>query len=504
MARAPSSRRNGAALADAPSAKPNLAPLLPALEREAARRAAARGLIDFARFSLPSYQPADHHRAIAEQLERVERGDCSRLLLIAPPRHGKSELASRRWPAWLLGRSPTTELIAASHGQDLADDLGRAVRNIVAGDAFAAVFPGVALAADSQSAARWHTAQGGGYVAAGVGASITGRGANVLLIDDPVRNRADADSALVRDRIWSWYTSTAYTRLMPRRTPAGLDVPGAVVLIATRWHEADLAGRLLAQQGAGGDRWHVVELPAIDAVGEALWPERFPLDALERIRTAIGPRDWSALYQGRPAPEEGEYFRRAWLRPYSAAPLRATMRTYGASDYAVTKHGGDYTVHIVIGVDPAGDLYLLDLYRERADAAEWVEALCDLVLRWRPMEWAEEVGQIRSGIGPFLDKRMHERGAYVVRRGFPTKGDKSARAQSIRGRLGQRGLYVPAGAPWLADFQDELLHFPVGVHDDQVDALGLIGQMLDTMRQGRVEHTARLHVVAGGAHSWMA
>jgi predicted phage terminase large subunit-like protein len=160
------------------------------------------------------------------------------------------------------------------------------------------------------------------------------------------------------------------------------------------------------------------------------------------------------------------------------------MRVYGGSDYAVTADGGDYTVHVVIGIDPEGRMYLLDMWRQQTSSDKWIEAFCDLVLQWKPIGWAEEQGQIRAGVGPFLDKRSRERRAYVAREQFPTRGDKAVRAQSIRGRMALDGLYVPIHASWYPDLRAELLGFPAGKHDDQVDALGLVGQLLDRMQPG--------------------
>ena len=161
------------------------------------------------------------------------------------------------------------------------------------------------------------------------------------------------------------------------------------------------------------------------------------------------------------------------------------MRIYGGSDYAVTADGGDYTVHLVVGIDPEGRMYLLDRWRKQSSSDEWIEAFCDLVLEWKPVGWAEEKGQISAGVGPALDKRQRERKAYCYRQQFPTKGDKAVRAQSIRGRMALEGLYVPTSAPWFAEFKRELLNFPAGKHDDQVDALGLIGQLIDQMVPGQ-------------------
>lgn len=439
-------------------------------------------LLPYAAYQWPGYADARHHRLIARKLEAVERGEIRRLMIFMPPRHGKSMLASEFFPAWYLGRNPSHYVIAATYAQELADDFGRKVRNQIQDDAYQGIFPGVTLKQDSAAVRRFHisqpvealqTSQAGAYFAVGVGGPLTGRGAHLLLIDDPVKNREEAESMIVRRRTQNWYTSTAYTRLMPG---------GRVVVIQTRWHEDDLSGWLLREHAHEG--WDVLDLPAIDDAGKALWPEQYDVEALERIKQAVGTRDWSALYQQKPVPDEGDYFKAEWLRPYDRVPPRDVMRVYGGSDYAVTADGGDYTVHVVVGLDPDGRMYLLDLWRKQAASDEWVEALCDLVLKWKPLGWAEEQGQIKSGVGPFLERRLRERKAYVSRDQFPTRGDKAVRAQSIRGRAALEGLYVPSAAPWRADFEAELLRFPAGIHDDQVDALGLVGQLLDRMIEG--------------------
>lgn len=440
--------------------------------REIQRRKDARtSLLGFTEYTMPRYRTGQHHRQIAAKLEAVERGEISRLMIFMPPRHGKSELASRRFPAWFLGRNPRAQFISASYNSDLAGDFGRDARNLVASGEFGALFPDVSLAPDSKAQDRWNTAQGGSYIAAGVGTAVTGRGADIFSIDDPVKDRADAESETLRDRTWDWYTSTAYTRLMPG---------GRIVLTQTRWHTEDLAGRLLNQQAAGGDQWDVLELPAIDDAGAALWPESYPIDVLERIRANIGPRDFTALYQQRPTLDTGNYFHRDWLRT-AAPPPRHAMRVFMGSDYAVTADGGDYTVHIVLGIDADDRLYVLDLWRQQASSEKWVEAFCDLVTYWKPMGAAEETGQIRAGVGPWLDRRMRERRAFVARSQFPTRGDKGVRAQSIRGRMALFGLYLPPDAPWRADFEAELMSFPAGKYDDICDALGLVGQLMDEM-----------------------
>lgn len=441
-------------------------------------------LISYAAYQWPAYQDAHHHRLIARHLEAVERGEITRLMITMPPRHGKSMLASEFFPAWYMGRNPDHYVVTATYAQELADDFGRKVKNQIEDDSFRAVFPGVGLVGDSRAAKRFHvdgnlgglehaTTQRGAFYAVGVGGPLTGRGAHLLLVDDPVKNREDAESELIRKKTKDWYTSTAYTRLMPG---------GRIVIIQTRWHEDDLSGWLQAEHGHEG--WVVLNLPAINDNGEALWPEQYPVDALERIKRALPSRDWSALYQQAPSPETGDYFKREWIHTTDQIPVKATMSIYGASDYAVTADGGDYTVHVVVGICPEGRMYLLDLWRQQASSDVWVDAFCDLVRKWGPIGWAEETGQIKSGVGPFLVKRMIDTRSYVAREQFPTRGDKAVRAQSIRGRLALQGIYIHRDAPWLSDLVSEMMSFPVGVHDDQVDALGLVGQLMDRMDMG--------------------
>jgi predicted phage terminase large subunit-like protein len=434
------------------------------------RRTARRSLIEFTRFTLPKYDPAAHHTLIAEKLEAAASGQVDRLMVNMPPRHGKSELASRRFPAWLLGINPEIEIVVASYNADKAREFGYEVRDIVRSSEYRALFPNVGLKQDSKAADRWNTDAGGSFRAVGIGTALTGRGADVLLIDDPIKDDEEADSELRRERIWAWYSSVAYTRLS-----AG----GRVIVIQTRWHEDDLTGRLLTEQAKGGDKWTVLELPAISSDGRALWPDRFPVEYLKRIKRVTLPRHWSALYQQRPAPEEGAYFKKDWFRFYDTKPKH--LRIYGASDYAVTDGGGDFTVHLVVGVDPDDNIHVLDLWKGQTTSDQWVAAWVDLVRQYQPLMWVEEQGQIIKSIGPFLEKRMREEKVYCRREQVTSAADKPTRSRSIQARAAMGKVYLPSKSPWLADFLQELTTFPAGRHDDQVDTVGLIGRMLDEL-----------------------
>ncbi len=331
----------------------------------------------------------------------------------------------------------------------------------------------VDLAQDSKAANRWHTSGGGMYVAAGVGTAITGRGADVLLIDDPFKDRAEADSELKRKSVWDWYTSTAYTRLMPG---------GAVVVINTRWHDDDLSGRLLEAEKDGGDKWEVLSLSAIHE-GAALWPEWYPLDRLEQIRSVLPARDWNALYQQNPIPDDGDYFKTAWFGEYEEPPKN--LRIYGASDYAVTDGGGDYTAHGVFGVDAAGNLYVLDWWRGQTAADVWIDSFCDLVNQHQPLCWFGEAGPIRRAVEPFMRARMLDRGALCRVEWLSSINDKPTRARSFQAMSSMGKVLMPKRAPWLADVMNELLRFPAGKNDDSVDVCSLIGRGLQFIGSGK-------------------
>ena len=446
------------------------------------RRAIRRDLAAYGRHR--GFEPAPHHLLICREIEAFLESDDEVLLLFAPPGSAKSTWVSVLFPASFLARHPDRSILAATHSVEFAQRWGRRVRNDIASES---TVLGIELASDSQASDRWALKTGGEYYGVGAGTGISGFRADLGVADDLFGSREDAYSETVRRKRWDWYVDDFSARLKP----------GAKrILMNTRWHEEDVAGRILEQIERGVVRGRVISIPAIaeadDALGrkpgEYLWddPKGYNYGSFLRARQReTSPMMWAALYQQRPAPEEGDYFRAEWLRPYDIAPDPRTLRVYGASDYAVTADGGDYTVHGVVGVDPAGRMYLLDLWREQAASDAWIEAFCDLVRRWKPIEWAEETGQIRAGVGPFLERRMRERQAFVLRRQFPTRGDKAVRAQSIRGRMAMDGLYVPHGAAWFPALRSELLSCWAGKHDDQADMLGLIGQLLDKIMHGQ-------------------
>lgn len=394
-------------------------------------------------------------------------------MVFMPPGSAKSYYANVMLSAWYVGANPGKKLITSSYSQEVADKWGRRVREIVKGDEYRDVFD-VKLSDASQAAGRWELDNGSEYYAVGVGGSVTSYRADLAIIDDPVKGREEADSETIRRKTIEWYQSDLWTRLKP----------GAkMVLIMTRWHEEDLAGWLLEQMSKQGEKWKVLSLPMEaeegDAlgrvVGEPLWPEWFTDSMLNIARQ--NARNWAALYQQRPAPEEGDFFKREWFGYYDIAPK--LLRIAGASDYAVTANGGDYTVHIVMGVDADANIYILDIWRRQTESDIWIEAFLDLVEEYKPLIWAEEAGQINKSLGPFIKRRMLERKVFCDRRQLPSVSDKATRVQSFRARASMGKVYLPKGKPWVEALLYELLTFPAGKHDDQVDVLGLLGRLLD-------------------------
>ncbi len=453
-------------------------------QKELASRILSRKrLLPFVEKFTPDYNAGWVHKDVCKRLEQFSRDvvdqKSPRLMLFMPPRHGKSTLASVSFPAWHLGRNPEHEFISCSYSGSLAMGFSRKVRQVLREPTYKAVFK-TRLDPDSQSAEAWLTTDGGGFVAAGVGGGITGKGAHILVIDDPVKNREDAESQNNRDANWDWYTSTAYTRLAPG---------GGVLVILTRWHDDDLAGRLLKSGLQGGDEWEVVRYPAIAEedeefrkAGEALHPERYSVEALRRIEKAVGPRDWSALYQQNPVADDGQYFTRSMVNYYDPEDIdEDAMRYYCAWDLAIGKNDrNDYSVGIVVGINDRDDMFVTDVVRGRFDGFEIVERILDLYEQWKPSIIGIEKGHIEMALGPFLEKRVRERGLFEAYfKDLKTgRRDKEARARAIQGRMQQGKVYFPRDASFSGPLIAELLRFPNGTHDDQVDALSWIGLMM--------------------------
>lgn len=435
-----------------------------------ARRSARATLQSYADLLMPGMRYAEHHQLVMRHLQAVERGEIERLALFLPPGSAKSTYASVLFPAWFLGRQPDKAVMAVSHTAELAERFGRRVRNLVASKDHRSVF-GVGLSADSSAAGRWDTDRGGEYFAAGVGGSVTGRRADLVIIDDPVRSREDADSERQRETAWQWYLSDLLTRLKPGARQ---------ILVMTRWHEDDLGGRILEREA---DKWTIIKLPMIAGnddplgrePGQRLWPEWYTDEMVETARRDA--RSWNALYQQDPVPDDGDYFKSGWLGEYTAKP--ENLRIYGASDYAVTDGGGDYTEHGIFGVDTNSNIYVLDWWRGQAAPDAWIEAKADLIIKWRPDCWFGEAGPIRRSVEPFLMRRLEERKAWCRVEWMASIADKTARARSIQARASMGKLWLPKHAAWKGDVVGQLLKFPAGKHDDAVDVFSLIGRGLE-------------------------
>ncbi len=287
---------------------------------------AHENLMDFTRYRMPHFETADHHQKIAAALQRVERGEINRLIINMPPRHTKSELASRSFPAWYMGRHPTKQIITCSYGTQTANDFGRDVRNIIAAPEFRSVFPEVNLRQDSRAVGRWHTNRGGIYIAASVHGALTGRGAHLGVIDDPHKDYKEGNDKRRTDALWDWYGSTFYTRLMPG---------AAIIIIMQRMSDHDLTARILEKAKQTGEYWEVVSLPAIDTKGgkvpleqgEALWPAWYPLARLLAIRSAqedplMSTARFDAMYQQQPRPPEGMIIKKDWTNTFWYDPHR--------------------------------------------------------------------------------------------------------------------------------------------------------------------------------------
>lgn len=434
------------------------------------RREAKRGLAQFIKYRDAGYSPAKHHKLLIDKLEAVERGDITRLMVCMPPGSAKSTYASVEFPAWFTGRNPKHSIIAASHTQELAERFGRRVRNIAASEEFRRVF-GFGVSDDSSSAGRWDNELGGEYFAAGVGGSITGRRADLAVIDDPVKSREDADSDRSRQKAWDWYVNDLMTRLKPGAKQ---------IVVMTRWHEDDLGGRILERER---EKWELVELP-MEAMtndplgrkpGERLWPDWFTDEMVTAAKMDV--RSWNALYQQQPVADDGDFFKRDWFSTeYKTAP--EDLRIYGASDYGVTEGGGDYTEHGVFGIDASGSVYVLDWWRGQDSADKWIESKCDLIRKWSPRCWFGEAGPIRRAVEPFLRRRMIERELACRIEWLPSIADKPTRARNIQALASMGRVIFPEMAAWKADVQGQLLRFPAGKHDDAVDVFSLIGRGL--------------------------
>lgn len=434
---------------------------------------ARRSLLAFVKAMTPGYRAGWVHAEVAAEMEAFSRavaaGESPRLILTMPPRHGKSRLAEALI-AWHLGHHPRHDIIAASYALSVAQDRTRAARAL-AMDADARLsFPSLVLRDDTASKTDWRLVSGGGAYAAGVRGGITGKGAHILLIDDPVKDWEAAQSPTIREATWGWYTSTAVTRL----------APGAgVLIIQTRWQEDDLTGRVLEHTAHEG--WRVVNFPAIAEVveqsaltglhlrspGQALHPARYPLSALERIRSTLGPVQWSALYQQRPSTPGGEVWRRGWFRHYQHTPVIDEVILSADLSAGATHDGASYPVIQAWGRKGA-DLYLLEEWRRRCDYPAQRAALLALVAAHHPRAVLVE----DAAHGKAIIQEL--RGSIPQIVPVPAQGSKLSRAHAAAASIEQGRVWLPdpAREPWVRDWLAEVSTFPAAANDDRVDAAG--------------------------------
>jgi predicted phage terminase large subunit-like protein len=415
-------------------------------------------------------RPAKHQILMLQHLANLAEGGCDRLMVLMPPGSAKSTYASLIFPAWWLHRHAGTSVIAASHNADLAAHFGRSLRNLTREHADEL---GYTLEQNNRAAHRFATSDRGQYFATGLGGGITGRRADLVLIDDPIKSYAEADNAAHRDLVWNWYRSELLPRLKPR---------GRIVLIMTRWHQDDLGGRLLAS----GDDWRVLRLPALAETddplhrrpGEALWPDWEDREALERKRAVVGSRVWSALYQQSPQPDDEALF--AVLRIDTIDVEPAELRCVRAWDLAATAAGEgrdpDWTVGLKLGREAVGRFFVLDIVRLRGRPQEVAEAIVRTAHRDGrsvAVGLPQDPGQAGKQQVSWLTAQLA--GHRVV--ASPESGSKLTRALPVAAQI-EAGNLVLLRANWNREFVDELREFPQGRKDDQVDALSRAFAML--------------------------
>lgn len=501
------------------------------VEREAARESARLSLarkdfLSFCRYVRPGFEVSWHHKLLAGILDQWTRGELPRLMIFAPPRHGKSELVSRLLPAYLFGRRPATALQAASYSASLARKMNVDVQRIIDTPQYARVFPGVGLGNDNVRTGSFKPKRNddffevcerddvgrcgrivGSYACAGIGGPLTGTGGDFQIADDPVKDAVAADSQRQQSKMLDWYDSVLYTRLQQ---------PGAQLIMHTRWATGDLAGRLLerAAKDKAADQWHVVNLPALVApgdvlypgdprsVGDALWPARFDADRLRKIKASIAPRWWSALYGGSPTVSGGTIFQRDWFKFYNSLDdfggvgafrrivfsLDATFK--GADDAADGEP--DFVVLLVIGIVGYGNdakYVLIDQERQQADFVDSLKMLDNMRRRWPNVNtmYVEDKAN-GSAILSVLRKSPAGRGLtlYAVN---PT-ANKTLRYQAASPIVASGRAYLPQRAAWVADWLDEVCNVPRSKFDDQADAF--VQFVLECETNGNVDPVERL------------
>jgi predicted phage terminase large subunit-like protein len=462
------------------------------------RVAARRSLTGFTTYTYPQYIVEAFHYLLGRELDRVVEGQTKRLMIWAPPQHGKSELVSVRLPAYWLGQRPDEPVILSSYGASLAESKSRMARGIVESDAFGRLFPGVKTVYNSRSVQRWEVrGRRGSMLAVGVGGPITGHGARLGIIDDPFSSWERAQSEWARERVWDWYRATFRTRIWE---------DGVIVIIMTRWHEDDLCGKILQEQA---DKWRVLRFPALAEsqrdreennkflglpvgapdllgreAGEPLCPARFSLAALRDIKEDVGEAAWSAEYQGVPRPTEGNMFKRHWFPIVDAAPLEAERVRYW--DRAATEGGGDWCVGLLMARSKAGLYFVEDVVRGQWSSHQVDQMMLQTAILdaekydGRVTIWFEQEGGSAGKDSAGATIRLLA--GYAVYAEHPS-GSKEVRAKPLQAQAEAGNVRLVRGA-WNAAYLNEITAFPSGRHDDQVDtSSGAFNRLAETSRR---------------------
>lgn len=446
--------------------------------------AARNSFIEFARAMKPDLQITRPVKAIASLVQKIESAEITRAVVEMPPRTGKSEFCSWLFPSWFLGRDPKRQVIQTTYNDDFARDFGRKVRGYISSAKFQQIFPHVTVDAAKNRSKNWRTSAGGEYIASGLGGVLTGKGANLFVIDDPFKSEADADRKAKRDEVFERFSSSIITRLMPGGQ-------SRILIVLTRWHEDDLAGRLIKMGEEGLTApWTRLKIPALLDEGtedERPFDSRWTLEELREKRATMLPRHWSALYQQDPSPDTGEVFKPEWIvrkdRPYRPTES-PPMNVYMASDMSASAaRDADYTEHAIIGFDDMRQVWVLDWWTGRCEPAEWINAAMGLIKRYKPLCWYMEKGPITRATMGAIRVRMREENAMARIEEIGTnRSSKLTRSVPLQAWMSQGRVFFTPGK-WMDGpngLESQLLRFPGGqLHDDKVDALGLFLSAVD-------------------------
>ena len=446
-----------------PEKRKLFAELLEIKRKKEGTRNAQKNFLDFVKYMWPHFVEGTHHRIIAEKFDRIAKGTLKRLIVNMPPRHTKSEFASFMLPAFIMGKNPMTKIIQTSHTAELSQRFGRKTKQLIDSSDYKNIFPETLLQADSKAAGRWDTNAGGEYFAAGVGGAITGRGADLLIIDDP-HSEQDALSETAMENAYEWYTSGPRQRLQPG---------GAIVLVMTRWSTVDLTGQLMkAQVEPKADQWEVVEFPAVMESGAPTWPEYWKLDELESVKASLAISKWNAQWMQKPTSEEGAILKREWWKPWTEKEIPDLHYIIQSYDTAFSKkETADYSAITTWGVfapeDQRASLILLDARRGRYDFPELKDVALKEYNYWEPEMVLIEA---KSSGMPLTDELR--RAGIPVTNYTPTRGnDKRSRVNSVAPIFESGCVYYPEGRTFAEEVIEECAAFPYGEHDDYVDTV---------------------------------